>query len=800
MDPVRREIALRGVVQGVGLRPFAARAARALGLAGEVANASWGVRVVLEGSAEKIEAWLAALRAEAPAAARIEALAQRDAPVRGLAGFAIAASELAEEAAPTRIPPDAALCEACRAELFDPRDRRHRYAFTHCAACGPRASVALALPYDRARTTLGAFPPCAACRAEYDDPEDRRFHAETVACPACGPTLVVRTAGGASADGDPVEAAATCLRAGGVVALKGYGGFHLACDATRGDAVARLRARKGRPAKPFALLVPDLAAARALAELAPADEAWLAGPARAVVVAPRRAAGCGALGLAEAIAPRTRDLGLLLPVAPLHWLLLYGPGTRPGPGAARFPALVFTSANRSGEPTLHDDAEALAQLAGIADLVVGHDRAVARPSDDPVVRSAPTGPIPIRLSRATAPLVLPLARGGATAPADLREAPAALAVGADLKAAPAVLARGEVVLGEHVGDLAHAAAADALEARAEALAGLVAARPAVVAHDLHPDSVGRALAAGLAARLGAQLAPVQHHHAHAAACLVEHGRAGPALALVLDGAGFGADGAIWGGELLRVTLAECSRLAHLEYVPLPGGDAAAREPWRMALAWLRRAFPAGGAPRLAWHARRRGELALLARAAERGVASPPTSSCGRLFDAVASLLDLGDVASHEGEVALALESLAEATSEAYPLGGRDPAPGTDGALPAADLVRDLVRARAAGVCRASLARGFHVALAARLAGAVARAARDTGLGEVALSGGCLQSRLLAAELASRLRAAGLRPLLHRALPPNDGGLAVGQAAVAASRAPDKLIHVSNLERARCTST
>jgi len=786
MDAVRREIALRGVVQGVGLRPFAARAARALGLAGEVANASWGVRVVLEGAEEKIDAWLAALRTAAPAGARIEALAQRDAPPRGLAGFEIAASEVGEGAAPTRIPPDVALCDACRAELFDPRDRRHRYAFTHCAGCGPRASVALALPYDRARTTLGAFPPCAACRAEYADPEDRRFHAQTVACPDCGPALAARSATGEDVPGGAVEAAAACLRDGGVVALKGYGGYHLACDATRAEAVERLRARKARPVKPFALLVPDLAAARALAELGPADEVWLGGSARAIVVAPRRPAGCAALGIAAAIAPRTRDLGLLLPVAPAHWLLLYGPGARPGADAPRFAALVFTSANRSGEPTLHDDAEAAAQLAGVADLVVGHDRAVARPSDDPVVRSAPTGPIPLRLSRATAPLVLSLPGGGRASPAGRARgpdaAPAVLAVGGDLKAAPAVLARGEVVLGEHVGDLAEVAAADALEARAEALARLLAVRPAVVACDLHPGYVGSELAARLAARLDAALAPVQHHHAHAAACLVEHGHAGPALALVLDGAGFGADGTLWGGELLRVTLAESSRLAHLEPVPLPGGDAAVREPWRMAFVWLRRAFPAGDAPRLPWHARHGGALAVLARAVERGVASPPTSSCGRLFDAVASLLDLGDSASHEGELAMALESLAETADETFPLGEGEPAPAPGGVLPAADLVRDLVRARAGGAPAAALARGFHAALAARLANAAARAAERTGLSDVALSGGCLQNRLLTAELGACLRAAGLRPLFHRALPPNDGALAVGQAAVAAARA------------------
>jgi hydrogenase maturation protein HypF len=771
----RRVVALRGVVQGVGFRPWAARTARRLGLAGDVSNTKWGVRVALEGDAQRIDAWLTALHREPPEGVLIEGLEMRDARPTGARGFAIAPSETRGSGARGRIPPDVAVCDACRDELFDPASRRHRYPFTHCARCGPRASVLLALPYDRARTTLAPFLPCAECAHEYIEPSDRRFHAQTVACPSCGPQLSAQRASGEPLVGDPLEAAAACLRQGGIVALQGYGGYHLACDATQREAVARLRKRKARPTRPFAVLVPSLRSARELAHLAREDEEWLAGRTRAVVVAPRRSDGCAAIGLADEVAPRTSDVGLLLPFAPVHWLLLHGPGTSPGAGHARFGALVFTSANRSEEPTVHDPADARARLSGIADLLVDHDRGVARPSDDPVVRSAPGGPIPLRLSRATAPLVL--RSSGVSG-----NAPVVLAVGGDLKAAPAVCAHGEVVLGEHVGDLACPETADALEARASTLAELLGVRPEIVAHDLHPEYVGTQLAARLAERFGAETCAVQHHHAHAVACLVEHEEPGPALALVLDGAGWGADGTIWGGELLRVTRSRATRLGHLEPVPLPGGEAAVREPWRMAFAWLRRAFPDDPVPRLPWHARRDpAALATLGRALERGVASLPTSSCGRLFDAVASLLDAGDVASHEGEAAMALEALAEtAKTAAHPL---DVTASSDepGEIRAADLVRSLALALAAGAPRAELARAFHEALAARFAEATTRAARTEELRSVVLSGGCLQNRLLSGLLETHLARAGLRVLRHRRLPPNDGGLAVGQAVAAAAQ-------------------
>jgi hydrogenase maturation protein HypF len=783
---VRREIELEGRVQGVGLRPWAARRARGLGLAGCARNGPGGARLEIEGDEEAVARFLAALAREGPCGARVEAVRVRAAPCRGERAFAILPSEKpggGARAGGARVPPDAALCSDCLRELFDPADRRHRYPFGHCAVCGPRASVLAALPWDRERTSLAAFPPCAACRREYDDPADRRHHAETLACPACGPRLAATDAGGAPLPGDALEAAAACLVRGGIAAVKGYGGFHLLADARSRDAVSRRRARKGRPTKPFALLVPDRAAAARLVVLSAADAPLLGPPIHAVVVAPRRDDGARALGLAPEVAPRTRDLGVVLPYAPVHWLLLFAPGARPDRDPPRLPALVFTSANRSEEPTLHDDVEARRALAGIADLVVGHDRAVARPSDDPVFRSARGGPIPIRLSRSTSPRAVAL-------PAGLRAPVPVAAVGGDLKAAPALAVGGEICLAEHVGDLASAAAADALLARAADLFRLLGAAPALAAHDSHPDALGRALAAQLAPR---RLA-VQHHHAHAAACLVENARAGPALALTLDGAGHGDDGSVWGGELLRVELARCERLASLERVPLPGGDAATRAPWRMAAVWLARAFP-GGAPRLPWHERRDPRaLALVLAAAARGVASPPTSSCGRLFDAVASLLDQGDEVTHEAEAAIALESLA-ATERNRRCGApsrasrgfaqaaagacRERAP--DGEIPVADLVREVARGRAAGANPAALARRFHRALAGRLASATAAWSRALGLSEVALSGGCLQNRILLEDLTEALEARGLAVLRHRRLPPNDGALAVGQAAVAVAR-------------------
>ncbi len=770
MDRVRREIRLRGIVQGVGFRPWAARRASALGLAGSVRNTTGVVVVALEGSPAAVDAWIEALRGEGPEGAHIESLIDEAAPTRGEQDFRIDPSASDEAGPRGRIPPDVALCAPCLDDLFDPAGRRHRYPFTHCAVCGPRASVLLDLPWDRERTALRSFPPCGACRAEYADPSNRRFHAQAIACPDCGPRVSACSPDGTPVAGDPIESAAACLRAGGIVAVKGYGGFHLAADATSAEAVALLRKRKGRPAKPFAILVPDLYLARTVARIDLIEEQLLAGPVRAVVIAPRDEAGFRRLGIAGDVSPRTGDVGLLLPFAPLHFLLLYGPGTRPGTDAARFPALVFTSANLTDEPTVHANDDARARLAGIADLLLTHDRDVARPSDDPVFRSAPSGPIPLRLSRATSPLALSL-------PASWRDAPPVLAVGGDLKCAPAILAGGEILLGEHAGDLACVESVEALERRIADLCRLAGANPVAVAHDLHPGYVGT----DLARRLGPEPIGVQHHHAHALACLLEHGRA-RGLALALDGAGWGTDGTIWGGELLRVDGARFERLARLETVPLPGGDAAVQEPWRMAAVWIDRAFPEG-APGTPWRLRRsESATRVVLQMAARGLRSPLTSSTGRLFDAVASLLDCGDRVTHEGEAAMALESLA-ATFAGEPVDGGDAmaaAVGGDVVIRAADLIRAILLERLRGDELSAIAWRFHARLASRLAACAAAWARRLDENAVALTGGCLQNRLLSEMLRTRLLAAGIEPLLHHRIPPNDGGLAVGQAAVAAA--------------------
>ena len=769
MALVRRELRVSGAVQGVGLRPWALQRARQLGLAGNARNTPGGVTIAVEGCDVAVARFLAALRSDAPRAAHIEAIEIAERAACGDSDFAITESDT-DSTSPIlpRVPLDAPVCAACLADLFDPMSRRRRYAFTHCATCGPRAAVLAALPWDRERSALAAFPACTSCRLEYDDPCDRRHHAESIACPACGPQLEAFTADGALLDGDPVEHAVAALRAGRVVALKSSGGYHLAVDATQQEAVALLRERKQRPIRPLALLVPDLETAQRLVEMTHAEAALLAGATRPIVIAPRRSDGCAALGIADRVAPGIRDLGVLLPYAPLHHLLLRDPETR----GTRFPALVMTSANATGEPTIHDDAMARAGLRGIADLVVGHDREVLRPNDDSVFRSARSGPIPIRLSRAAAPLVLAL-------PAGIGTGQPIFAVGGDWKCAPALALGGEILLGEHVGDLGSAAASDAALGRMRGLARLAGVVPTLTAHDLHPDSAG----AALAERLGPRSMPVQHHHAHAVACLIDNGRAGPSLALALDGHGHGSDGTSWGGEVLRVDLMRCERLARLERVPLPGGDAAAREPWRMAAMWLVRAFP-DGAPRLAWHARRdAARLAALEAMAEHAVASPPTSSCGRLFDAVASLLDLADVNTHEAEAAMALECCA-ADFDPAPLDVPCDASGAldaDDQIAVAPLMRAIVLARARGVARGPLAAAFHHGIATRLVTAALRFARPLGLGEVVLTGGCFQNRLLLECVRERLVAVGLTPLVHRRLPPGDGGLAVGQAAVAVVR-------------------
>ncbi len=737
MTRPRRRVRLRveGTVQGVGFRPHVHRLATDLGLAGFVLNDAAGVVVEVEADTAAVERFLERLGAEAPALARIERVLPEELPAVGDRGFAILVSDGAGDVS-AAVPADAATCPDCLRELRDPADRRYRYPFVNCTACGPRYTIVTGVPYDRARTTMAAFAMCDACRAEYEDPADRRFHAEPIACHECGPRLSL-----------PLEDVVAALLDGRIAAVKGIGGYHLACRADDEAVVARLRARKRREEKPFAVMAPDLAAAERLVALTGAERALLRGRERPIVLARRRPEA----GVAPSVAPRSADLGVMLPYSPLHHLLL---------GDAGVP-LVMTSGNRSDEPIAHRDDDAAERLAGIADLILAHDRPIATRVNDSVVRAVPgRAPLVMRRSRgwAPTPLALPV-----PAPRHL------LACGAELKSTACVAKGGRAWVSHHIGDLDEWETLRAYRASIAHLEHLFAVRPEVVAHDLHPDLRSTAYALE---REGVDRVAVQHHHAHLAACLAEHGETGPAVGAILDGTGYGTDGTIWGGEILVGDLRGFRRAGHLHRVRLPGGDAAVREPWRMACAWLAEATGAevpdvppaldGRVDAAAWRA-----VARLARAAR----SPVTSSAGRLLDAVAALCGLRARVTYEGQAAIELEAACDpAERGAYPWDGLDPRPAVAGA--ASDL--------AAGVPVGVVAARTHAGLAAAVAAACAGAAADAGVGLAVLSGGVFQNRVLLAAVASRLEAAGLRVLIPERLPPNDGGISYGQAAVAAA--------------------
>ena len=709
----RRRFEVAGIVQGVGFRPFVHGLAGRHALAGHVRNTAAGVEVEVEGARSAIDAFAAALVAEAPAASSVDRVTAAAVRARGARGFSIAPSG-AGGGAPA-VGPDLATCADCLRELFDPADRRFRYPFLACTACGPRFTVVRELPYDRAGTTLAAFPLCGECRAEYESPADRRFHAEALACPACGPRLSM-----------PLEDAVGVLRAGGIVAVKGLGGWHLACDATDEAAVARLRARKARDAKPLAVMTarPD-----DLVVLDAAEAALLGGPARPIVLA-RRRAGAAAAG---AVAPGSPWLGVMRPYTPLHHLLLDDIG-RP---------LVMTSGNRSDEPIAVTDEDAQHRLADIADAFLGHDRPIHRRCEDSVVRRG----FPVRRSRglAPAPLPLPVAAGRPV-----------VAAGGQLKSTFCVADGRRAWLSPHLGDLDGEAARRAFGSDLDLYLAMLGLRPAVVAHDLHPDYAST----GWALEQDAELVGVQHHHAHAAACLAEHGETGPALAVVLDGTGLGTDGTLWGGELLRCDLAGFERVAHLEPLALPGGERAVREPWRVAAVHLERA--GRPVPFARWPLVRQS----------LAVNAPRSSGAGRLLDAVAAVLGVRDTVSYEGQAAIELEALAgTAEAEAYPCRR------VGDALVGADLLAAAHDDLHAGRRREDIAAAVHEGLAAAFASACAAAG---GPRLVVLSGGCLQNLRLAASLERRLTLEGFRVLTHRRVPPNDGGLSYGQAAVAAA--------------------
>ncbi|MFJ1705632.1 carbamoyltransferase HypF [Kitasatospora sp. NPDC088346] len=755
------------MVQGVGFRPFVHGLAVGLGLAGHVTNTGDGVLAEVEGAAGAVEEFCARIGRDAPPLAEVESVAHRPTAATGRAGFRILGS-VSGGPQRTLVPPDVATCDACLAELADPRDRRHRHPFISCTHCGPRFTIVTALPYDRATTTMAGFPMCGACRAEYTDPGDRRFHAQPIACHDCGPTL--RLAGAAEAVGGPaVDAARRLLAGGAIVAVKGIGGYHLACDAADQDAVGLLRRRKGRADKPFALMARSVAELEPLVHVGPAELALLTGRERPIVLLRRRP---GATGVAAAVAPRSPDLGVMLPYTPLHHLLLGLPGDPAGPGL-----LVLTSGNLSGESIVTDDAEARERLAPLADAWLSHDRPIQVPCDDSVVRICDGEPLLLRRSRGYVPRPL-------TLPAPV---PPTLAVGGDLKNTCCLGEGDRAWPSAHIGDmddLSTLRAFDRAERHLEAVTGV---RPERLAADRHPGYRSGGWARRSAA--GRPVERVQHHHAHVASAMAEH-RIDPrarVIGVAFDGTGYGEDGAVWGGEVLLAGYADFARFGRLGYVPLPGGDAAVRRPYRTALAQLWAAgLPwAPGLPCV--QACQPDELAALRVQLTRGLNCVASSGMGRLFDAVSALAGICQVAGYEAQAAVELEAAALAAPDgagSYRFEVRPGAGGVDGELVAepgpviAAVTADVLDGTPPGVVAAR----FHAGVAG-LVLRLAEAARERhGLGTVALTGGVFANTLLSTGCAVGLRAAGFEVLRHRLVPPNDGGLALGQLVVAAARA------------------
>jgi hydrogenase maturation protein HypF len=771
---VRRRVTVRGVVQGVGFRPFVYGLATELGLAGHVTNTGEGVVVEVEGVPDAVARFCERIAADAPPLAAVESVDHRELPAAGGSGFAIVASHC-DGPARTLVSPDIATCADCLAELADADDRRYRHPFITCTNCGPRFTIVTGLPYDRDHTTMGRFPMCAACAAEYTDPADRRFHAQPVACHDCGPRLrLVDAAGQAvgAADGDPIAGARALLAAGAVVAVKGLGGYHLACDAADPDAVALLRRRKDRGAKPFALMARDLAAIEPYARLGPEEGALLTGPTRPIVLLRRRPGA-----LADQVAPGGPDLGFMLPYTPLHHLLLGLPGDPPGPGL-----LVMTSGNLSGEPIVTDDADALERLAHLADAWLTHDRPIHVPCDDSVVRVCDGEPSVVRRSRGYAPLPVPL-------PVPVGPA---LAVGGDLKNTFCLGEGRRGWLSAHIGDMDDLATQRAFEAAERQLESITAVRPGLLVADLHPRY--RSSRWALDHRAGRPVERVQHHHAHIASAMAEHGLDGTArvIGVAFDGTGYGADGAVWGGEILLADYDGFHRFCQLGYVPLPGGDAAVRRPYRMALAHLRAAGIAwdDGLPPV--DACPPGERRLLAQQLDRDLNCVPTSSMGRLFDAVSSLADVCHLAEYEAQAAVELEAAALRATPGTGTGGvQDPARGyafgfRPGAAPGAELIADpgpvlaaVVADVRAGTEPPLIAARFHAAVAGLVRHGCLAARERHGLETVALTGGVFGNALLSSSAAAALRAEGFTVLRHRLVPPNDGGLALGQLVAGA---------------------
>jgi hydrogenase maturation protein HypF len=750
-------VEVRGVVQGVGFRPFVYRLATGLGLTGWVINDTRGVFIEVEGKRGAQDRLLERLASEHPERAVIHSVESSWLEPVGFVEFEIRHSDESGEKS-VSVPPEIATCQACLAEVLDPADRRHRYPFTNCTDCGPRFSIIRELPYDRPGTTMHGFAMCELCQAEYEDPLDRRFHAQPNACPACGPQLALwDNKGGVVGHSDEaLKQTATALLEGKIVAVKGLGGFHLMADARNQGAIALLRERKPRLEKPFAIMARDLEQARAICEISVQAEKLLTSPEAPILLLPRRSDA----PVAENVAPGFPTLGVMLAYTPLHHLLLEAVGV----------PVVATSGNLTDEPIAIDESEALGRLGHIADLLLVHDRPIERHVDDSVGWPVHGDVTLLRRARGYAPL--PVRVG--------QQWPVILAVGGHLKSTVA-LSIGELVfLSQHIGDLETPQAMDAFERVIADFLRLYEAEPVAIAHDLHPDYLSTQWARR-AATGGTRLIPVQHHHAHLAACLAENGERGAALGITWDGTGFGTDGTVWGGEFLLGDAHTFDRVAHLLPFRLPGGEAAVQEPRRTAFALLHQTLGDGAIGRddLAPIASlEMNERELLACMMEREINAPFTSSAGRLFDGVAALIGLHQRVSFEGQAAIALEFAADpAEAGAYLLPLADSGePGHPWLLDWRGLIEAIIEDLQRGVDRGMIAARFQNALVAAAVEVAQRVAAE----RVALSGGCFQNRFLTESLSRKLEEKGHKVLLHRQVPPNDGGISLGQAAVAAA--------------------
>ncbi len=780
------ELTVQGTVQGVGFRPFVYRLAQLFKISGTVANTDQGVIIEGEGLAADLDNFIDALTLDAPPLARLTAISQRPIPTApGRQTFTIMDSRNGC-ATQALIPADIALCDDCRRELFDPTDRRYRYPFINCTNCGPRFTIVSALPYDRCHTSMHSFPLCGLCQAEYDDVDNRRFHAQPNACPQCGPQISWHAATGERLDGgEPLTEIIKALRADFIVAIRGLGGFHLVVNASSEAAVARLRRRKNRHSKPLAIMVADLEAVGRLCQLSPLASQTLTSPAQPIVLLPTQET----TSLTASLAPGMGELGVMLPYTPLHHLLFATPGCPE--------ALVMTSGNRNGEPLCTGNDEALSRLGAIADFFVLHNREIVTRIDDSVVR--------IMHDR---PRLLRRARGYVPAPIQLSQPlPPVLACGSGLKNTFCLGRDQTALISQHIGDLFNLESLDFFTESIYHLQNILKMQPQVIVRDLHPDYLSSRHGQELGLALGLPVIAVQHHHAHAVAVMAEHGLQDKVLAIILDGTGLGPDGTIWGGEIMEVTHTDFTRRGHLAPLPLPGGDAAAEQPWRMGLAALYHSFGEEGLQESRLPAALQGltaeKRAVVLQMMQQGMNTPPTSSCGRLFDAVAALLGICLDSDFEGQAAMELEALARQWQQSGLNMGQEiqlrddpvsPASGIDKRqamepvqkdgvfiIDSGPFIRRLLRELQAGIPVPQLALDFHHWLIASFTITINRLAAVSGIRTVVLSGGCLQNRIIMEGLFQALEQDGFQVFTGQEVPVNDGGISLGQAVIGGLR-------------------